>query len=141
VESVELTIPMTPSMTSIQTALVDLIGVCLKELKAANQLLDTDELTTENALTKSFDYLVKLYVDPVQHTLSFKSRQLLADIRTLRRLLFYLIQYDSVTFYSIVHSIWQSPDHFGKNTGWMFLESADSLYSNAKQRVLGRWLP
>ena len=68
-------------MQSIQTCLVELISVCLKELKAANPLLDADELTPENALTKSFDFLVKLYVDPVMHTLSFKSRQLLADIR------------------------------------------------------------
>ena len=68
-------------MISIQTSLVDLISVCLKELKAANPKLDVDELTPENALTKSFDFLVKLYVDPVMHALSFKSRQMLADIR------------------------------------------------------------
>ena len=68
-------------MIAIQTSLIDLISVCLKELKAASPLLDADELTPENAITRSFDYLVKLYVDPILHSLGAKSRQLLADIR------------------------------------------------------------
>ena len=52
VDSTELSIPLSPSMLAIQTCLVDLISVCLKELKGANPLLDADELTPENALAR-----------------------------------------------------------------------------------------
>ena len=48
------------------------------------------------------------------------------------------MHYDSVTFFTIVQSIWQSHERFESNAGWMFFGSADALYVKAKERVLGR---
>ena len=78
-------------MVSIQSSLIDLISVCLKEFKASSPLLDGDELTPENAITRSFDYLVKLYVDPILHSLGAKARQLLADIRYMNLWLLWIV--------------------------------------------------
>ena len=49
--------------------------------------LDTDEMTVENAITRSFDKIVKLHLDPVWHQLSPKTKQLIADIKTLKLML------------------------------------------------------
>lgn len=52
--------------------------------------LDTDEVTVENALTRDFERVVKLHLEPVWHQLSGKTRQLVNDIKTLRQLLEYV---------------------------------------------------
>ena len=52
-----------------------------------NLQLDTDEMTVENAITRSFDKIVKLHLDPVWHQLSSKTKQLIADIKTLKLML------------------------------------------------------
>lgn len=49
--------------------------------------LDTEEITVENAITHSFDKIVKLHLDPVWHQLSIKTKQLIADIKSIRLLL------------------------------------------------------
>lgn len=49
--------------------------------------LDTEEMTVENAITRSWDKVVQLHLDPVWHQLSGKTRQLISDVRTLRTML------------------------------------------------------
>ena len=56
-------------------------------LLPGNLQLDTDEMTVENAITRSFDKIVKLHLDPVWHQLSSKTKQLIADIKTLKLML------------------------------------------------------
>ena len=52
--------------------------------------LDSDEFTLENAITRSFDKIVRLHLDPVWHQLSAKTKQLVTDIKTLRLVLEYV---------------------------------------------------
>ena len=49
--------------------------------------LDTDEITVENALTRGFDKIIHLYLEPIWHLIGPKTKQLVADIKTLRTLL------------------------------------------------------
>ena len=49
--------------------------------------LDTEEITLENAITKSFEKIVKLHLDPVWHQLGAKTKQLIADIKMLKLVL------------------------------------------------------
>jgi len=136
VDTVELLVPMTSHMVACQTALLDLIAACIKELKICNTSLDTDEITVEYAITRSFDKIVHLHLDPIWHQLSTKSKQLISDIKALRTLLENLTQYDCVSFFNHVNSI-KSNEKFHKNSGWLFLGAADSLFVNAKLRVYG----
>ena len=53
--------------------------------------LDSDEFTLENAITRSFDKIVRLHLDPVWHQLSGKTKQLVTDIKTLRLVLEYVL--------------------------------------------------
>ncbi|XP_059178554.1 DNA repair endonuclease XPF-like isoform X2 [Physella acuta] len=137
VNVIEIHLQMTTAMTACQTALLDLINACINELKRSNPGIDTDEITVENALSKAFELLIRLQLEPVWHQLSSKTRQLVADLKTLRLILRHLTQYDCVTFYSLVQSIRTSERLFGQNTGWLFLDAADSLFVHAKERVYG----
>jgi len=59
----------------------------------------------ENAISKSFEQVIRLQLDPVWHTLGPKTKQLVSDLKTLRLVLRHLTQYDCVTFHNMVNSI------------------------------------
>ena len=66
---VELRQQMSPAMTAIQMATLDIMKTCVAELKRSNPALDTEEVTVENSLSKSFDQVIKLQLDPVWNQL------------------------------------------------------------------------
>jgi hypothetical protein len=49
--------------------------------------LELDDLNVENAYFRSFDVLVRRQLDPVWHKAGPKTKQLVNDLGTLRRLL------------------------------------------------------
>ncbi|KAI8531220.1 hypothetical protein RHMOL_Rhmol11G0120100 [Rhododendron molle] len=80
-------------MRGIQKAVIKVIDVCLKEMRKTNKV-DVDDLMVENGLFKSFDEIVRRQLDPIWHTLRKKSKQLISDLKTLRKLLDYLPYYE-----------------------------------------------
>ena len=108
VDVVEMYVQLTPAMLACQTALLDLIDACIKELRRCNvtvsirllfidellvmvrfsiKQIDADEFNVENAMTRGFDRIVRLHLDPVWHQLGPKTKQLVADVKTLRLML------------------------------------------------------
>jgi len=47
------------------------------------------EFTVENAVHKSFDGIIRQQLDPMWHRVSARSKQLINDLKTLRKLLTY----------------------------------------------------
>lgn len=137
VSVVELHVSMTNSVQSLQSCVLDLMSFCVKEMKRINPSLDTDDLTVENAISKSFHKLLQYQLDPIWNQLSAKTRQLVADIKTLRSVLRCLTQYDCVTFNSLVTSL-RSTEYARRNSGWLLLDAAEDLFLLARQRVCGR---
>ncbi|GFR17945.1 DNA repair endonuclease XPF [Trichonephila clavata] len=136
-EVLEMHVPMTNAMTSIQIALLDLMNVCVKELKHINPSLDTEELTVENAIAKSFDKIVKYQLDPIWHQLNSKTKRLISDLKFLRSILQQLTRQDCVSFYNMLKSIKDNVTVGTQMSDWLFLDASDSLFLNAKERVLG----
>ena len=66
--------------------------------------------------------------------LSGKTKQLIADLGTLRTLLLSLTQYDCVTFNSVVKSL-KTTEKALKSAGWMLLDAAENLFVTSKARV------
>lgn len=91
-EVVDIRVPMTKSMVGIQKAIVEVMDACLKEMRKTNKV-DVEDLTVENGLFKSFDEIVRRQLDPIWHTLGKKTKQLVSDLKTLRKLLDYLDRY------------------------------------------------
>jgi hypothetical protein len=54
--------------------------------------IDVAEFTVENALSRSFDAVVRQQLDPIWHRVTARTRRILADIRTLRALSTYAHQ-------------------------------------------------
>ena len=60
--------------------------------------LDLDDLKVENAYFKSFDVIVRRQLDSVWHKVGPRTKQLVSDLSTLRRLLVYVYRSIAATF-------------------------------------------
>lgn len=97
-EVIDIRVPMSPHMVGIQKAVIEVMDACLKEMRKTNKV-DVEDLTVENGLFKSFDEIVGRQLDPIWHTLGKRTKQLVSDLKTLRKLLDYLSRYCVCQFY------------------------------------------
>ncbi|KAG6896227.1 hypothetical protein C0992_009622 [Termitomyces sp. T32_za158] len=84
---VELMQPLTEAMSDIHHAIIQCMSTTLSELKRANTTLDLDDFNVDNAYFRSFDMVVRRQLDPVWHKVGPRTKQLVNDLGTLRRLL------------------------------------------------------
>eukprot|EP00111_Clytia_hemisphaerica_P023677 TCONS_00069779-protein len=132
---IEVNIEITPKMRAIQLSLLDLLNISLRELKRAVPNLDPDHFTLENSLNRTFDRMLKVQLDSVWNELANRTKELVSDIRVLRTLLSYLTQYDCVTFYNFLDTLKKNEKN--KKSMWMLTDAANTVYVNAKERVMG----
>jgi DNA excision repair protein ERCC-4 len=137
---VELRQKMTPLMCTIQVAILDIMKSCLEELHRGNPGLDQELLSLETSLTKTFNAVISLQLDPLWHQLGFKTKQLVSDLKALRTLLYYLTQYDCVSFYRYLENFTNKEGGvkgFSDHSGWIFMDAANTLFTEARRRVYG----
>ncbi|KAJ0779080.1 putative ERCC4 domain, RuvA domain 2, restriction endonuclease type II [Helianthus annuus] len=130
-EVVDIRVPMSGYMMGIQKAVIEVMDACLKEMRKTNKV-DVEDLTVENGLFKSFDEIVRRQLDPIWHTLGKKTKQLVSDLKTLRKLLDYLVRYDAVTYLKYLDSL-RASESF--RSVWIFAESSYKIFEYAKKRV------
>jgi len=94
--------------------------------------VDVEELTVENGLLKSFDEIVRSQLDPIWHTVGWKTKQLVGDLKTLRKLAEYLLRYDAVTFLKYLDTLRMSE---GVRSVWIFANPTHKIFELAKRRV------
>ncbi|RZC48111.1 hypothetical protein C5167_041044 [Papaver somniferum] len=128
---IDVRVGMSGYMKGIQKAVIEAMDACLKELKKSNKV-DVDDLTVENSLFKSFDEIVRRQLDPIWHVLGKKTKQLVMDLKTLRKLLDYLVRYDAVTYLKYLDTLRVSE---GVRSIWIFADSSHKIFEFAKKRV------
>lgn len=128
---VDVRVPMSSHMKVIQKAVIEVMDACLKEMRKTNKV-DVEDLTVRNGLFKSFDEIVRRQLDPIWHTLGKKTKQLVSDLKTLRKLLDYLVRYDAVTYLKYLDSL-RASESF--RSVWIFAESSYKIFEFAKKRV------
>lgn len=104
-EVIELSLPLTAHTKAVQNALLVAMNSCISELKRACPQLEMTNCTLENGLFHSFDSSIRNQLDQEWHRVSYRSKQLVTDLTTLRKLLDYLISYDSFSFYYMLLKI------------------------------------
>ncbi|XP_074344666.1 DNA repair endonuclease UVH1 isoform X1 [Apium graveolens] len=130
-EVVDVRVPMSGYMVGIQKAVIEVMDACLKEMRKTNKV-DVEDLTFESGLFKSFDEIIRRQLDPIWHTLGKKTKQLVSDLKTLRKLLDYLVRYDAVTYLKYLDSL-RASESF--RSVWIFAESSSKIFEYAKKRV------
>ncbi|ESQ46841.1 hypothetical protein EUTSA_v10027633mg [Eutrema salsugineum] len=130
-EVVDIRVSMSKYMVGIQKAIIEVMDACLKEMRKTNKV-DVDDLTVESGLFKSFDEIVRRQLDPIWHTLGKRTKQLVSDLKTLRKLLDYLVRYDAVSFLKFLDTLRVSESY---RSVWLFAESSYKIFDFAKKRV------
>ncbi|KAK7689622.1 hypothetical protein QCA50_007415 [Cerrena zonata] len=136
----QLTIGMTEYMQEIHGAIVQCMSTTLSELKRSNSTLDLDDLNVDNAYFRSFDILVRRQLDPVWHKVGPRTKQLVSDLATLRRLLLYLLSYDALAFHAYLETLIESNTHNEAGNArqnqspWMLTDAANIIFTFAKRR-------
>lgn len=82
---IEIEEPLTELMQVIQDCILLAMESCLKELKACTKGLDASNFSVKQALMKAMDIAIRRQLDPIWHTLSGKTKQLVEDLQMLRK--------------------------------------------------------
>lgn len=139
-EVIELEVPMTQGMKDIQNAVLECVEVSVGELKKANMGLDVEEWNVDSALHRNFDTFVRRQLDPVWHRTTFRTRQIVRDLTTLRNMLENLLTNDAVSFNKYLDTVLASsappPGSTRLNQSpWLFLDAANVIFETARRRV------
>ncbi|KAF9030370.1 hypothetical protein BDZ89DRAFT_1159420 [Hymenopellis radicata] len=129
---VELSQHLTDSMDEIHSAIVQCLNITLNELRRSRAELDLDMLALPAAYFPSFDHLVRKQLDPVWNKVGPSTKALVRDLSVLRRLVNYLLSYDSVQFHSFCEMILASGD--GNKSQWLMTDAANTIFQCAKRR-------
>lgn len=87
-EVIEINVEMSEAMQQIQTAILQCMEASLSEIKKGNSReLDMEDWNVESALHRNFDVIVRRHLDPVWHRVSWKTRQIVGDLKELREML------------------------------------------------------
>lgn len=137
---IELEVPMSDAMLSIQNAVLECVEVSISELKKANSGLDMEDWTLDSALHRNFDTMVRRQLDPVWHRVSWRTKQIANDLTVLRSILHSLLSYDCVSLLRYLDTILAAhsppPGSTRQNQSpWLFLDAANTIFQSAKSRV------
>lgn len=140
---VELQCQLTPKMQQIQTSILELIGLCIADIKRKVTSVDMEDWKVENLLDQSsssafFDDLVQRQLSPIWHRIPPETRMMVGDISALKALLQDLLTEDSISFFRQLELLRMSK---GPETPWLLTEDASNLLEAAKSRVHERTDP
>lgn len=140
---VELQCQLTPKMQQIQTSILELIGLCIADIKRKVTSVDMEDWKVENLLDQSsssafFDDLVQRQLSPIWHRIPPDTRMMVGDISALKALLQDLLTEDSISFFRQLELLRMSK---GPETPWLLTEDASNLLEAAKSRVHERTDP
>jgi DNA excision repair protein ERCC-4 len=133
----ELHQSLSPKMIEIQAAIAAAVKACIRELKKSVSIIDwTDaELTLENCVTTNFDLKISRQLDADWHRLKPATKQLVNDLKQLRTLFQYLLQYDCIAFWKLINSIKMIGASSRNPSMWLLSGAANVMFKIAKERM------
>ena len=129
--------PLTPRMREIQHAIAAAVQGGIRELKKATPHLHGLQLnlSIENCINQNFDSMISRQLESEWHRLPPNTKHLVQDLRTLRALFPYLINYDCIHFWKFLQNLKSMSKQSRYPSMWLFTPAADLLYQKAKERV------
>lgn len=84
---VELHVPLSGKMESMQANILDLMNYLVREIKRINRMVDLEVITVENCVTKKFHKILQSQLDCIWHQLNSQTKLIVADLKILRNLM------------------------------------------------------
>ncbi|KAH7583729.1 ERCC4 domain [Nakaseomyces glabratus] len=136
---IEVRINPTNAMSQIQFGLMGCLKKCIEELTRKNTEISIEYWNIENILDANFIRSIDAIMVPNWHRISFESKQLVKDIKYLKRLLKMLYSSDAVDFYEEVQlSLEANKPSLGRKyseSPWLMAEESQLVISYARQRI------
>ena len=115
----------------VQDAIKEAMGLCLGELKRSRHV-DTSDLNVEDGLFKTLDANLMAQLEPKWNSIPKPVKQVVSDLKTLRRLAESCLRYDAATFLRFLEAMRVSEPHA---SFWLLSSAAQKLFQSAKARV------
>jgi DNA excision repair protein ERCC-4 len=128
---------LSPSMQAMQAAIATAVKSCIREIKRSTNLIEwTDtQLTLENCVTTNFDLTISRSLEHEWHRIKPSTKQLVQDLKQLRTLFHYLLQYDCIAFYRLIQNIKSMGASARFPSLWLLTPAAERLFTVAKERI------
>lgn len=98
--------------------------------------MDLSEVQIEDCYFKSFHSIIMSQLRPIWNRIGVQSKKLIEDLKSMRTLLFYLLNYDCVTFYDYLETLRLSDGKNGiPSSNWLLTDTASDIYMHAKERI------
>ncbi|KAH8279533.1 hypothetical protein KR044_011910 [Drosophila immigrans] len=133
-QTLELHVPLTTRISSIQTHILDIMNFLVREIKRINRTVDMEAITVENCVTKKFHKILQAQLDCIWHQLNSQTKLIVADLKILRSLMISTMYHDAVSAYALIKR-YRSTEYAISNSGWTLLDAAEQIFVLAKQRV------
>lgn len=130
---VEVFAPMTKEMGDIYHALQRLIVVLVKEVHKSFPALDIPVPDVNNSLSENWYSLISGQLLGQWLSIGARSKQLISDLSSLKKMASYLMHYDCVTFNRYVETL--RSEKIGEFSAWMFENDADLVFGKTRSRV------
>lgn len=130
----EILLDMPLPMRKIQSALVDIIRTCVRELKQSSTNVDaaTDEESTQRSAGLTTTQL-EIQLKGRQFSTTERQQRLMSDLKQLRELLCQAEDIDPATLYQSLVSIRADKDQVKTNSGWLFTPTFAKVFVEAEK--------
>ncbi|KAH3672908.1 hypothetical protein WICMUC_003995 [Wickerhamomyces mucosus] len=137
----EIKIAMSPAMKQIQIGLWANLKKCIDEVRRENSELAPDYWSIENALDSKFINTFHIIFAPYWHMITFKTKQLIKDIKVLKDLLHFLIYYDCVDFREMMELVTDGnkakiDKQYPISSLWLDTDEAAAVLNYSQKRVI-----
>ncbi|XP_017064567.1 DNA repair endonuclease XPF isoform X2 [Drosophila eugracilis] len=133
-QTIELHVPLSQTMTAIQTHILDIMNFLVREIKRINRTVDMEAVTVENCVTKKFHKILQAQLDCIWHQLNSQTKLIVADLKILRSLIISTMYHDAVGAYALMKR-YRSKEYALSNSGWTLLDAAEQIFTLSRQRV------
>uniref|UniRef100_A0A1B0ATA9 DNA repair endonuclease XPF n=1 Tax=Glossina palpalis gambiensis TaxID=67801 RepID=A0A1B0ATA9_9MUSC len=131
---VELHVPLSGKMESMQANILDLMNYLVREIKRINRMVDLEVITVENCVTKKFHKILQSQLDCIWHQLNSQTKLIVADLKILRNLMISTMYNDAISAYALTKR-YRTTEYALSNSGWTLLDAAEKVFKLAKERV------
>ena len=139
VEIIEINSTLTQRMRMIQMSILGILESSIGDICKDNSL-NTDDFNVGLSVLGEFDSIIRHHLESDWHRVGFKTKQLLKEIRVLRNILIYSVDYDAVTFYNYLKIQVEEAQGLTYNSSayWLLSDSANVLVEVAKERACAK---
>ena len=139
IEIIEINSNLTQRMRMIQMSILGILESSIGDICKDNSL-NTDDFNVNLSVLGEFDSIIRQHLESDWHRVGFKTKQLLKEIRILRNILTYSVDYDAVTFYNYLKIQVEEAQGLTYNSSayWLLSDSANVLVEVAKERALSK---